>query len=137
MDKKLTALIVLFLISFAIFAIVAVFNKPITEFTRAKDDTSPSPNKSKIIAWPLAIKADGISKSTISIFVISQSDKPLANKVVTLLNTGGQLTQITSTTDNGGKADFYLTSVNPGTSQIEAVVEPNVKLSQKVTIKFE
>ncbi|MBI4225714.1 Ig-like domain-containing protein [Candidatus Roizmanbacteria bacterium] len=138
MDKKLLALIMLFFISFAFFAAVTIFNKPITELTRAKEDLTPSVVRSKILAWPFpSVKADGISESVISVFVISESDKPLENKVVTLSNNLGQLRQTTATTDNNGKATFNITSTTPGIAELEATVEPNIKLSQKLSIKFE
>ncbi len=144
MDRKLFALITLFFISFAFFAIVTVFNKPITQFTRAKEDSTPSGTKSKIIAWPLEVAADGEKTSIINIFIISESDKPLSNKVVTLTTSCGQLKQAASTTDNNGKASFELSSNDPNcTAQVGAIVEPNITLTNsngapnKVSIKFQ
>ena len=138
MDKKLLALITLFFISFAFFAAVTIFNKPLTQFTRAKEDFTPSPDRSKIIAWPFpTLKADGISESVISVFIISQSDKPIPDRTVTLSSSLGNLKGSTATTDNNGKAEFRLSSSVPGISQIEAIVEPNIKLNQKVSIQFE
>lgn len=142
MDKKLLALITLFFISFAFFAILMVFNKPITQLTRAKEDFIPSAERSKIIAWPLEVKANGVNEAVINVFIVSESDKPLSNKVVTLTTTCGQLKQSASTTDNNGKATFQLSSNNPGCSAvIGAMVEPNIILTsnntpKKVSIKF-
>src|SRR3989338_8641023 len=138
MDRKLLALITLFFISFAFFAAVTIFNKPLTQFTRAKEDSIPSSIRSKILAWPFpSLKADGASESVISVFVISESDKPIANRVVTLSNTLGNLIETSATTDNNGKATFRISSTTPGIAEIEALVEPDVKLSQKISIKFE
>ena len=137
MDKKLFALITLFFISFAFFAILTVFYKPITQFTRAKEDAIASAERSKIIAWPLALKADGTQQSVINIFIVSESDKPLSNKVVNLITSLGQLKDSQVTTDNGGKATFYLTSTTPGIAEIEASISPNVKLIKKISVKFE
>lgn len=138
MDKKLLALMVLFFLSFAFFSIMTVFNKPITQFTRAREDVTPSINRSKIIAWPFPIiKADGISESTINVFIISESGIPLSNKVVTLVSSFGQLRESAVSTDNNGKAAFKITASTPGIADIEAIVEPSLKLSQKLSLKFE
>ena len=138
MDKKLLALITLFFISFAFFAAVTIFNKPLTQFTRAKEDFTPSADRSKIIAWPFpTLKADGISETVISVFVVSESDKPISDRVVTLSASLGNLKVSTVTSDNNGKAEFRLFSSVPGISEIEATVEPNIKLNQKVSIQFE
>ncbi|MBI4009114.1 Ig-like domain-containing protein [Candidatus Roizmanbacteria bacterium] len=137
MDRKLFALITLFFISFAFFAAITIFNKPLTQLTRAKEDITPSGERSKIISWPLTVKADGLSESKISVFIVTQSDKPLANKVVTLTNTLGQLRETAVTSDNNGKAVFTISSTTPGIAQIEAIIEPNIKLTRKISIKFE
>jgi len=137
MDKKLFALIALFVISFAFFAVLTVFNKPITNLTRAKEDVSSSAERSRMIAWPLSVKANGTSQSLINVFVVSESDKPLSNKVVTLTNSLGQLRETAATTDNNGKVTFHISSTTPGIAEIEAIIEPNIKLPKKVSIKFE
>jgi len=70
MDKKLLALITVFFLSFAFFAAVTLFDEPITQLIRAKDDSTPSPVRSKILAWPLAsLNANGDSASSIYVFV--------------------------------------------------------------------
>jgi len=138
MDKKLIALIALFFISFAFFTAVIIFKEPLTQLTRAKEDYTPSSVHSKILAWPFpTVKADGISESVISVFVISQSDKPLVNKLVTLTSTLGKLKETTAETDNNGKATFRISSTTSGIAEIEATVEPNIKLNQKISIAFE
>src|SRR3989344_9028731 len=104
MDKKLLTLIMLFFLSFAFFATVTIFNKPLTQFIRAEEDFEPSPVRSTILAWPLSyLKADGLSESVINVFVISESDKPIANKLVTLTNSLGILKESAATTDDSGK----------------------------------
>lgn len=138
MDKKLLTLIMLFFLSFAFFATVTIFNKPLTQFIRAKEDFIPSPDRSTILAWPLSyLKADGITESVINVFVISESDKPIANKLVSLTNSLGILKESAATTDDSGKAVFRISSTTPGVAEVEAVVEPDIKLSKKVSIKFE
>lgn len=138
MDKKLLALISLFFISFAFFAGLTIFNEPLNTLIRAKEDFIPSPVRSKIIAWPLSsLKANGVSESEINVFVVSQSDKPVPNKQVTLTSTLGNLRETSATTDNNGKATLHISSTTPGVAQIQAVVEPDISLNQKVTIQFE
>lgn len=138
MDRKLIFLLVLFFISFGFFASVIVFNKPITQFTRAKDEVTPSASRSRIVAWPFPIvKADGYSESTINVFVISEGDKPLSNKIVTLITNFGTLRETAQNTDNNGKATFHISSSSPGIAEIQAVVEPSINLKRKISLKFE
>lgn len=138
MDKKLLGLVVVFFLSFITFAFLTVFNKPITQFTRAKEDLVASPEKSLIIAWPyLSVPADGKTESAINVFVISPSDKPVSNKTVTLLTNLGQVKESQLTTDNDGKVTFHLSSLTPGISEVRAVVDRTVELSHKITVKFE
>ena len=138
MDKKLLALIMLFFISFVFFVGLTIFNNPLRYLTSAKEDFTPSPVRSKIIAWPLSsLKAHGVAQSEINVFVVSESDKPIPNKQVTLTSTLGNLRETTVITDNNGKATLHITSSNPGVAQIEAMVEPGIKLNHKITIQFE
>ncbi len=137
MDRKLLALLTLFFISFGFFAFVLVFNKPITQFTRAKEGVTPSSDRSRIIGWPLNLKSDGQTETQIFVFVVSQSDRPLSNKVVTLISSLGDLKETAVVTDNNGKAVFRMSSNSPGIAEIQAIVEPNISLSKKISIKFE
>ena len=138
MDKKLLALIALFFLSFAFFTAAMIFDKPFTNLIRAKEDSKPSPIRSKILAWPLSsLNANGDSQSTINVFVVSESDKPIVDKRVMIVNSIGTLTEISAITDNNGKASFSLSSTTPGIAEIEATIEPDIRLSQKVTIEFE
>ena len=138
MDKKLLALITLFFISFAFFAAVTIFNNPITQFTRAKEDFTPSAERSKILAWPFpSVKADGLTGSTINVFVVSESDKPISDRIVSLSSTLGNITNTSAITDKNGNATFNISSASPGIAEIEAVVDPDIKLIQKISINFE
>ena len=138
MDKKLLALITLFFISFAFFAAVTIFNKPLTQYTRAKEDFTPSAERSKILAWPFpSVKADGLTESTINVFVVSESDKPISDRKVSLSSTLGNITNTSAITDKNGKATFNISSTTPGIAELEAVVDPNIKLTQKISINFE
>ena len=138
MDKKLVALIMLFFITFALFVGALIFKDPLISLTRAKEGYTPSPVRSMILAWPIrAVVADGISESVINVFVISQSNRPLADKVVTLTNSLGSLDKKIVKTDNNGKATFKISSNTPGVAEIEATVEPNIKMANKISINFE
>ncbi len=136
MDKKLVVLLLLFFLSFGIFASVVVFNKPLTRLARAKEDAIPSADKSKILAYPLySIPANGKAESVISIFVNSVSDKPLANKTVNVASSLGTPSPVSATTDALGKVQFHLTSAEAGIAKVDVTVE-NVKL-RSVSVKFE
>lgn len=137
MDKKLFLLISLFFLSFLIFTSILVFNKPLTQLARAKEDLTPSIDKSKILAYPLySIAANGQAESLISVFINSASEKPLANKVVSLNTSLGELTPQSAATDANGKAVFRIRSTSPGVANIEASVD-SLKLRQTVSVKFE
>lgn len=137
MDKKITGLLLIFLLSFGIFTTIVVFNKPLTQFTRASEENNPSPNSSLIFAWPLTTKADGKTVANINVFVRSYKGSPLSNKVVTLKSTLGQVKEINNTTDKTGKAIFALTSGEKGIAEVEATVNNTLKIVQKVSVKFE
>ncbi len=137
MDKKLSALLVLFVLIFALFIIFIVFKEPIATFTRAKEELVPSSESSLIFAWPLTAKADGSEKIDINVFVRNASNLPLPNKMVTLQSNLGSLETSSQTTDKSGKANFSLTSTNPGVANITATIDNQIQLKQTVTIKFE
>jgi len=137
MDKKLTTLFLVFLLSFSLFATIVIFIKPLTQLTRASEENNPSPNSSLIFAYPLTVKADGKTTANLNVFVRSYKGTPLANKPVAVTTSLGQIKTISNITDKTGKATFSLTSQDKGVAEIEAVVNNNIKLAQKVTVKFE
>lgn len=136
MDKKLSALLILFVLIFSLFIIFLVFRKPIATFTRAKEELIPSSESSIIFAWPLTAKA-GSDKININVFVRNANNLPLFNKVVTLKTNLGFIETINQTTDKLGKANFTLTSQNPGIAEITAIIDNQIQLKQTVSIKFE
>lgn len=137
MDKKLVVMLLLFFLAFGLFASVLIFNKPLTQLARAKEELVPSAEKSKILAYPLySISANGNSESSVSVFINSLTEKPLSGKLVTLTSTLGKVSPQSATTDNNGKAVFQVSSDAPGVAELEATVE-NIKLQQKVSVKFE
>lgn len=136
MDKKLSALLVLFVLIFSLFIIFLVFREPIATFTRAKEELIPSSESSLIFAWPLTAKV-GPDKVSINVFVRNANNLPLPNKIVTLQTSLGSLNTNSQTTDKSGKASFGLTSQNPEVAEIVATVDNQVQLKQTVSIKFE
>ncbi len=137
MDRKLVGLMLLFFLAFGVFTTVVVFNQPLTQLTRAKEETVASASESLIFAWPLTVKADGKTSSIISVFIRNLNGKPLSNKAVVLTSTLGNLSEASVTTDNQGKATFQLTSLTPGVAQITATVSGEATLTQKVTVSFQ
>lgn len=136
MDKKFIGLISLFFLTFGVFSATVLFNKPLTQLIRAKEDIAPSTANSLIFAWPLTVNADGKSTSSVTVFVRTTTDKPIANKQVSIASTLGSFKNNIETTDNGGKATFTLTSDTKGIADIEAAID-NDKIQQKVSVKFE
>ncbi|MGB9883553.1 MAG: Ig-like domain-containing protein [Microgenomates group bacterium] len=137
MDKKITGLLILFVLIFSLFISYIVFNKQIATFTRASEEQVASSQSSLIFAWPLIAKADGKSKVTINVFVRNAKNVPLANKLVTLNTDLGSVEINNITTDKTGKATFYLISNQTGLAQITALVDNKIQLDQTITVKFE
>ncbi len=136
MDKKLVGLITIFFLSFTIFISILVFNKPLTQLINASLESGPSPTNSMILAWPLTLKADGISESTITVFLRDNKKFPIANKPVRLTTNLGHVKEDVVNSEKDGKAIFHLLSTTPGLAQVTAVSE-NTEIIQKVSIKFE
>ena len=138
MDKKLLGLMFLFFLSFALFASMVIFEKPLSNLTRAKEELAPSAKDSLIFAWPLTTKADGKTESTITVFVRNIKTEPLTDKVVSVKTNLGTLKEATVTSDKEGKAEFHLISDTPGLAEVSATVEGlSGEIEHKVTVQFE
>lgn len=137
MDKKLGALLGVFFLSVTLFITVVFFNKPIAKFTRAKEDFLPSVANSLILAFPLTVAADGVAESTINVFVRSDKGIPIKEQSITVTSSLGDIKESVSSTDDQGKATFRLTSSRPGIAAIEATIGGSMKLTQKLSVKFE
>lgn len=137
MDKKLGGLLLVFFLLFTVFATVVLFNGQLTTFTRAKEDFAPSAQSSLLFAYPLLVKADGTTKSTINVFVRSDKGMPVKDKKLTVTSSIGTLSEAEVTTDDKGKATVTLTSTSPGTATVEAFIDRTLKMKQTLSIKFE
>lgn len=127
----------IFFLSFTLFTTIVIFNKPLSRLTRAKEEFLPSANTSLIFAWPLTTKADNKSSVTISVFVRNNNNLPLANKKVSLNTTLGKIDVVQPVTDKAGKATFNLSSNTAGLAELTALVDNQIQLKQKVSVKFE
>ncbi len=136
MDKKLAGLMIVFFLSFALFTSFIVFNKPLTQITKAKEDFAPSAKNSILSAWPTTVNADGKSETTITVFARSATNKPIQNKPVKLETTLGTVKEDQLQTSKTGMAEFHLSSTNPGSATVHAIINKTVKTNQKVTITF-
>ena len=137
MDKKLVGLMLIFLLSFGLFTMATVFNKPLTRFTRAKEELIPSSQSSMLFAWPLTAKADGNQQVEINVFVRNSKNIPLENKKIVLTSSLGTLKENNIATDKGGKATFHLVSNTAGIANVTALIDNQVEIKQQLTIKFE
>jgi len=135
MDKKLLSLVILFIATFIFFVAILFFNEPLSQLTRATEETQPSPKTSLIFAWPLTVKADGTQSSQINVFIRNDKNKLIANKRVELRSSLGDIKNIIVSSDTNGKTTFELTSKVPGTADVTAVVE-GIKIKNALTIKF-
>lgn len=137
MDKKLGGLLLVFFILFGAFVSSIVFNKQLLSFTRAKEDFAPSAKASLLFGYPLFVKADGKTKSIITVFVRSDKGTPVKNQKITLTASVGQLSNSAATTNNAGKATVSLTSTTPGSSVIGVTIGDAIKITQPLSILFE
>jgi len=137
MDKKLGGLLLLFFLLFTVFASSILFNGQLSSITRAKEDYTPSAATSLLFAYPLLLKSDGVSKSTISVFVRSDKGMPVKDQKITVTASVGTLSEGEVTTDEKGKATLTITSTNPGVSTINAVIAGSLKIAQPLTVTFE
>ncbi|OGK31629.1 hypothetical protein A3F29_00055 [Candidatus Roizmanbacteria bacterium RIFCSPHIGHO2_12_FULL_33_9] len=135
MDKKLLSLVILFIATFIFFVAILFFNEPLSQLTRATEETQPSPETSLIFAWPLTVKADGTQSSQINVFIRNDKNKLITNKRVELRSSLGDIKNIIVSSDTNGKTTFELTSKVPGTADVTAVVE-GIKIKNALTIKF-
>ena len=138
MDKKFTALMLVFFLVFGLFISLMLFNKQITNFARASAETDPSSQTSLIFAWPLTAKTG--DKVEVNVFIRNANNTPLDKKSVRLTTNLGLIngsSESTSQSDKTGKALFILTSDKSGTAQITALVNDKIQLSQKISVKFE
>ena len=137
MDKKLAGLISFFFLTFFVFISVLVFGKPLSRFTRAAEDYQPSAEKSLFFAWPLNSSVNTSDVVKVDVFVRSESGKPIPTREVLMNTTLGTISPKIAVSDKNGKATFSLTSQNPGTTEVSAIIDNTVQVSQKVTVKFD
>jgi len=137
MDKKLGGLLVVFFLLFTVFASSILFSGQLSSITRAKEDFAPSGTTSLLFAYPLLIKADGTTKSTVSVFVRSDKGMPVKDQKVTITASVGALSTSEITTDEKGKATVTLTSSAPGTAVIGALIGGTLKITQPLSVIFE
>lgn len=137
MDKKLIGLMLIFMLSFGLFVTITVFNKPLTSLTKAKEEFLPSSESSLLFAWPLTAKADGTYTIQVNVFVRNATNIPLPNKKVHLSASLGTIKENDVQTDKAGKATFVVNSNSPGLAELSAIVDNQVQLKQKVSVKFE
>lgn len=137
MDKKLLILVAVFLLIFINFIYITLKRSPFSTVIRASEEVNPSTEKSIIFAWPLVVKKGENKTIQITVFIKNNKGIPLANKKVTLITSLGQIKENDILTDKNGMAQFILENNQPGVAVIEAIVNDNLKLINKVSVKFE
>lgn len=137
MDKRLGGLLLVFFLLFTVFATAVLLNKQLVTFTRAKEDYAPSITSSLLFAYPLSVKADGTTKSTINVFIRSDKGMPVKDQKLTISSSLGDLSLKEITTDDKGKATVTLTSTAPGIAVVEAFIGGTLKMTQTLSIKFQ
>ena len=138
MDKKFTALMMIFLLVFGVFVTTILFNKQISNIARASTETDPSAQTSLIFAWPLTAKVG--DKVEVNVFIRNANNLPLDKKQVKLVTNLGLVNgtqESTSASNKTGKVNFTLSSDTAGIAELTAFVNNNIQLIQKISVKFE
>jgi len=139
MDKKLGGLLAVFFLMFVVFITVLYLSNSnqLVSFTRAKEDYQPSAKASLVFGYPLLVKADGTSKSTINIFIRSDKGMPVKNQELVVTTTFGDLSTTNVATNDQGKVSVTISSARAGTATITALIGGTTKVDQTLSIKFE
>lgn len=136
-DRPLLGLIIVFFLAFGLFITLTTFNRQLATLTRAKEESIPSSETSLIFAWPLTSSTASTAPVEINVFIRNATNLPISGRLVTLTTTRGSFSYNSQTTDKSGKSTFYLTSSAPGIAEVTGMVDNQIQLKQKVTIKFE
>lgn len=137
MDKKLVALLSIFFLVFTLFIGSTLFENQFSRIIKATESTTPDPEKSLMLVYPLTVTADGQSKAKITVFVRNNKESGLMNKKVTLNSTLGDITPLSFISDKSGKTEFLISSNTPGNAIIEAIIDDSIKLSKNLIVYFE
>src|SRR3989344_2616366 len=105
-DRPLLGLLVVFFLAFGLFITLTFFNKQISTFTRAKEESIPSSETSLIFAWPLTAPIDGSQPVVVNIFIRNADNLPLSGKSVSLSTNLGNIAESAQATDKSGKVSF-------------------------------
>jgi adhesin/invasin len=97
--------------------------------------TGPDPDRSRILVDPASIQA-GTGTATVTVRVRDGNDDPVEGATVELQATGGgnTLTQPSGPTGPDGVATGTLSSTEPGTKTISAVVNGSVQVTRTVDV---
>ena len=136
-DRPLLGLLVVFFLAFGLFITLTTFNKQLATLTRAKEESIPSSETSLIFAWPLTSPINSAAPVEINVFIRNAGNIPISGRLVTLTTTLGNFSYNSQTTAKSGKSTCYLTSPSVGVAEITGMVDNQIQLKQKITIKFE
>jgi|GEM_PF-3037319 len=140
MDKRFLSLFFLFLLVFALFITLVVFDRPLTSLTRAKEEyNTVSSENSSILAWPMTVKADGTSESLIKVFLSSQAGPPITvNKKVSLKTTLGIVREafVDRVVADRHYYEFHLVSQSEGIATVEAFIDGASLGGKNVSVVF-
>ena len=134
-DKKLSFLLVLFVLIFITTSYLSISNNRMPFFTRASE-SEVDITKTLLIANKFQALADNNDYIEFNVFVRNTNGKTLENKPVTINSSLGNFNKTSALTDNYGKASFMLKSSETGKASINALVE-SIPVKNTVVVKFE
>jgi hypothetical protein len=141
--KKWSALLILLLIIFLLFSLVfSVFyiRQRTTFFGRAFSSLETTGDvaldNSYLFISPLSAQSGGKEKIRLTVFLLDNQGKGVANQAVFLgQNEKMEITIVQGVTDNLGRAYFDIASFSPGDYYLEAKVNDQI-LPQRVKLNF-
>ncbi len=117
-------------------AVYFLLSGPFSNIINAFLPVRASQEHSYIFAYPLTIRADTTSTSTIDVFVASNKSMPLWGRKVEVRTTSGTVKPNILSTDTTGHAKYTLTMTEPGIATISVSVD-NVLFSKIVHVTGE
>jgi len=124
------------LVAFFIFLVYFLLTGPFAQMTKATVSAVPSQTESMMFAHPLTIKADGVDKSKIDVFIASDEGKPLTNQNIEIITTLGTIVPTKATTDSSGHVVFELTIDTPGIAVVSFTIDSQ-PFDKNISVKAE
>ena len=117
------------------FMTTQVIPKAMVTMTKAAPSSKISLTQSMMLGEKLSATADGVDEVKINVFVMDDTGKGIAGKLVSVTGLEGIQALGSELSDTDGKVAFKATSTVDGQFALEGLVE-GIPLPRKVTVTF-